>query len=147
MMKHLTRTFPIASKPQDLLDLANQPLLATAYLNFLTKICSSICPSRSDPWQSYDVWVQYRSIIKAHGVVEHCFEPSTQTIRLRHDGPFAQFEAAFVVHSNDVQLDCTYVAKLPLITWLIHKTLDRLLKQVAFAMDRYAIVYTSERSA
>jgi hypothetical protein len=134
----LTRTFPIASHPDALLRLAGQPLLASAYLNFLDTIAPVDARGESDGWKAYDVQVSYRSLLKASGRVEHLTEPHKGKSHLRHDGPLARFEAVFSINHGRVDLTCTYEAKAAMINWLVAKVLDRTLKQVAAAMDRYA---------
>jgi hypothetical protein len=138
MVKTLNRTFPITVCPIALLNVASLPLLAPDYLNFLKRISVSEPAYRCQDWACYDVWVTYKSLLNATGVVEHRLDRATQTVFMRHDGPIAAFEAVFHVQAGLVELACTYSTKVPMISWLIGKSLDRLLSQVAFAMDRYA---------
>ena len=144
MARTLVRHFAIHAQPHQFLWLASQPQLAPHYLNFLTDIRQSEANQHSKldyektQWGHYEVWVQYRNLLKAQGFVHVRVESDYNTVFLDHDGNLAQFEAAFVVEPGLVTMTCHYVAKIPLVSWLISKLLDRALAQFAAAMDRYA---------
>jgi hypothetical protein len=142
MAETLTRTFAITASPRQIIGVASTPLLAPAYLNFLTQIRAVEVPSPGGAGKLYDVWVHYRSLIKTQGRVEHHVDAPQQQVRLRHDGPIVMFDATFSVATHEVHLRCNYIAKVPLATWIISKVLDRALAQVATAMDRYAASFT-----
>jgi hypothetical protein len=134
----LVRRFPIASPPKSLLAVAQKPLLAPAYLNFLESIEATDTGNLSDGWAAYKVRISYRSIFRAYEVIEHHVDYDTQTARLRHNSPLACFDATYVVGDQHVDLSCSYEAKLPVVAWLISIGLDRMLAQIVAAMDRYA---------
>jgi hypothetical protein len=138
MVKSFTRIFPIKAAPSSLMELASLPLLGPHYLNFLQRIEKTDDQGSKHGWTSYKVWVVYKSILKTQGVVEHLAEGALQKVTLRHDGGIAMFVSTFQIEADEVQLTCTYDAKIPLVQWLVARVLDRALTQVASAMDRYA---------
>jgi hypothetical protein len=138
MTKSLQHTFSISAPKAALMDLAGQPLIAPRYLNFLTSICQNTHAQCPDGHAAYDVGVNYRAILKAEGLVYHGVDRARHQAFLSHDGPLAAFKAVFAVTDGQVDLVCTYHAKVPLITLLIERLVDRALAQVASAMDRYA---------
>jgi hypothetical protein len=117
---------------------ACQPLLAPAYLNFVTDIVAVSHKSHPSEPRPYLVNVRYRHLLKAQGLVTHVSDTVGYTVTLSHDGPLAQFDATFHLKSDHVMLTCRYRAKSALMTWLVGKVLARALDQVAAAMDRYA---------
>ncbi len=139
MKRKLVRTFLINSEPKLLLRLAREPLLAPAYLNFLTAISRVDGDVNiSNGRERYLAHLTYRSLLQTSGVVEHWINTQNQHVYLSHDGPLAQFEARFSIAPGQVSLDCDYVVKTPLLAWLVASVLDRALTQVVTAMDRYA---------
>jgi hypothetical protein len=138
----LSRVFHISSMPSAILAVASQPLLGPQYLNFLTRIEPLTRTATPGIWSPYQVWVQYRAILKTQGRVDHYVDAVNQRVSLRHNGPLVAFEAAFDISNCDVRLHCTYRAKVPFASWIIAKVLDRTLEQVASAMDRYAATGT-----
>lgn len=144
MPQTLVRHFVIHAQPHQFLWLASQPQHAPHYLDFLTYIRQSeekhglkFDYEKSD-WRRYEVWVQYRHLLKAQGFVHVRVDSDSRTVFVDHDGNLAQFEAAFLVEPGLVTMTCHYKAKIPLVSWLISKVLDRMLGQVGAAMDRYA---------
>lgn len=148
MARKLVRHFVIRAQPHQFLWLASQPHRAPHYLNFLTDIrpseakqCGKLDFEKFD-WRQYKVWVQYRHLLKAQGFVRIHVDGDSSTVHLNHDGNLAQFEAAFCVEPGLVTMTCHYEAKIPLVSWLISKVLDRALDQIAAAMDSYAVSST-----
>jgi hypothetical protein len=148
-MVSLVRQFDITAQPHQLMWLASQPHLAPQYLNFLTDICQKEAKQHSKMecekanWRRLKVWVQYRSILKAQGFVYLRIDPDCGTVCLEHDGHLVEFAATFRIRAGQVTLRCDYHPKLPFVSWLIAKALDRTLRQVAAAMDRYAATLSS----
>jgi hypothetical protein len=144
MKQRLVRHFDMTAQPHQLLWLAGEPHLAPRYLNFLTDIrhLQAQVPMPAKPqghnWRCFQVWVQYRNILKTEATVYLRVDPSLARVYLNHDGGLAQFDAAFQIDTGQVTLTCDYQAKVPLVSWLIAKVLDRALSRVAQAMDRYA---------
>ena len=142
MVMTLRRTFPVQSAPSALFNLASLPLLAPKYLNFLARIALSGAEPRQAGWTCYDVVVTYRLWMTFCGVVHHHVDGDNQTVRVHHNGNVAAFDAVFQMHDGLVQLECVYRAKIPLVTSLVAVYLDRVLSQIALAMDRYAASVT-----
>jgi hypothetical protein len=140
----LVRQFDIQAHPHQFMWLASQPALAPHYLNFLTDIRQSEPKQHSQlayeksNWRRFKVCVQYRTVLKISDFVYLLVDQEHNKVFLDHDGGLAQFEAVFCVALRQVTLTCSYRAKVPLVSWLIAKVLDRALRQVASAMDRYA---------
>ena len=143
MSKTLSCTFQITCDPEVLLDLASRPLLAPAYLNFLETIEPGQGLTADSDWAPYTVRVAYRSILKTSGLVEHRVDKAARAAHLRHDGPLAQFEAIYRIIDHQVELNCAYTTKVPLVSWLVRTVLNRALVQIAAAMDRYAASRTA----
>jgi hypothetical protein len=138
MTKSLQRTFATTAPEAALMSLAEQPLIAPRYLNFLSSICQNTEAPCPEGHAAYDVAVSYRSILKAEALVYHGVDLNQNMVFLSHDGPLAAFDAVFAVKDGEVVLVCTYQARVPLISMLVNKLVDRALMQVAGAMDRYA---------
>jgi hypothetical protein len=138
MTKSLQRTFAITAPTAALMNVAEQPLIAPRYLNFLTSICRNTEVPCPEGHAAYEVGVSYRAILKAEAIVYHGVDRNQNLAFLSHDGPLAAFDAVFALKDGEVVLVCTYHAKVPLISMLVNKLVDRALVQVAGAMDRYA---------
>jgi hypothetical protein len=138
LARQLKRRFATRASAAQLFALVEQPLLAPAYLNFLAAIAPLDGGEENDGWVRFEVDVTYRTVLKTRGVVTLATDPVTKTARLRHKGTLAEFEATFTIASQHVDLACLYDAKAPLVRWLIKLSLDRLLVQIAAAMDRFA---------
>jgi hypothetical protein len=128
------RRFQTSASAQQLFALASQPLVAPAYLNFVTHVTDS---GKRGIWALYEVSLAYR-FLRTRGQVAHRCDEARTTIFLHHDGLLAQFDASFEIAEGHVDLTCNYVSKAAIITWLVGKVLDRALSQAASAMDRYA---------
>lgn len=137
-LERLERRLEVVSSPEALLYLANQPLLAPRYLNFVTDIVPLEREMSDVVGHHYDVGIRYRVVLATRGIVHHHYDGDKQTITLRHDGKLAQFVATFGVSQGAVTLVCDYQTKVPLVTWLVGRLLDRAIHQAASAMDRYA---------
>ncbi len=151
MPDQLRREFVVQSSQRALFKLACRPSLAPEYLNFLTKIepfpsptSKGAASSASDlnggalGLKAYQVWVNYRGLVRTTGIVRHGIAESASCAILHHDGPLVSFQATFQIDEGRVNLDCIYHAKVPFASWLIARVLDRALMQVSGAMDRYA---------
>lgn len=145
-MQTLKRKFLIQSPPDILFALASTPLLAPQYLNFLKSISALPNHKVSDMWGAYRGEVSYRGILNLSPMIEHCVDQTRQIAKLRHFGDLAEFEAEFEIRNGEVVLTCQYQTKTAWISWFVGKALDRVLTQVAGAMDRYACGMAREPS-
>jgi ribosome-associated toxin RatA of RatAB toxin-antitoxin module len=146
MEQVLVRQFEIEASQAAFLAVASRPLLAPEYLNFLTKIETvTLVPTTKETkaWEAFRVWVNYRGLLQTTAVISCRLDATAKTMFLRHDGPFATFEAQFQIGVGLVRLECAYKAKVRLITWLIATMLDRALNNISSAMDRYAAAFES----
>ena len=82
--------------------------------------------------------MRYRGILKTQGVVEYRSDWDSQTVTLCHDGPLAQFEAAFMVTIDKVALTCNFITKVPFMILLVSKSRDQAMRQAVPAMGSYA---------
>jgi hypothetical protein len=141
MEKSLRREFFIEASRDAFFAVAKEPLLGPCYLNFLTRIepLEDVCfEDDVHVWQRFQVWVNYRSVLKSQSIVAYRVDSLSKAIFLRHNGQLAAFEAQFDIKPGRVGLGCVYRAKTTLMSWLIASALDRALSQASRAMDRYA---------
>jgi hypothetical protein len=141
-LENLKQTFPTRASSRALFAVAQRPLEAPLYLNFVAAITPEPSLAQRDS-TAYDVVVNYRHILRATGLVRHKTDEALRAVYLTHDGPLAKFDAVFLIHEGHVELSCTYRAKTRLLNWLVRTVLARALRQVAAAMDAYAASFDS----